>query len=183
MATTTPTITDTTSNSATPVQIGEQLVQLLHAANGCTAQVVARDPGVFGHLRAALLELLRTQGWEPRQAEEAVTAVTLDPNATLQETMRLIQAQVVTLETAQQVRVAAYTQLGINPGSQHGPQLLPEWDAPERQWVITWPGVEWTYTFPHGGFNADGIEFPEAVLPTGVWVERINDYSVSVNPR
>ncbi|MEV4079057.1 hypothetical protein AB0J43_02035 [Nonomuraea fuscirosea] len=177
MATTTPTTIDTTSNGATPVQIGEQLVQLLHAANGCTAQVVARDPGVFGHLCAALLELLRTQGWEPRQAEEAVTAVTLDPNATLQETMRRIQ------ETAQQVHVAACTQLGINPDSDHGPQLLPEWDDPERQWVVTWPGVEWTSTFPHGGFNADGIEFPEAILPAGVWVEQINDYSITVNAR
>lgn len=37
--------------------------------------------------------------------------------------------------------------------------------------------------FPYGGSNADGIEFPEAVLPPGVWVERINAYSVAVYAR
>ncbi|WP_431928770.1 hypothetical protein [Nonomuraea jabiensis] len=177
------TTTTATRTQATPVQIGEQLVTLLRAADQCTDQVIARQPGVYGHLHAALLELLRTQGWGPRQAEEVVTAVMLDTSATLQETMRLMQAPVVTLAMAEQVRVAACQQLGIRPDSPHGPQLLPEWDDSERQWAISWPGVEWTSTFPYGGFNADGIEFPEAILPPGVWVERINDYSVSVNAR
>ncbi|MEU6778650.1 hypothetical protein ABZ912_05560 [Nonomuraea angiospora] len=172
--------TTATRTQATPVQIGEQLVKLLRDANQSTDQVIARQPGVYGHLHAALLELLRTQGWGPRQSEEVITAVMLDPSATLQETMRLMQAPVVTLAMAKQVRVAACQQLGIAPDSTLGPQLLPEWDDPDRQWVISWPGVEWAYTFPHGGFNADDIEFPEATLPPGVWVESINDYSVSI---
>ncbi|WP_336214699.1 hypothetical protein [Nonomuraea sp. LPB2021202275-12-8] len=177
-ATTAP--TDTTSTNATPVQIGEQLVHLLRAANGCTAQVVARQPGVYDHLHEALLELLRTQGWGPRQAEEVIMAVILDPSATLQETMRLMQAPVVTPPMAEQVRVAACKQLDIDPDSPHGPQLLPEWDDPDRQWVIAWTAGEWTYMFPDGGCNEDGIEFPEVQLPTGVWVERISDYAITV---
>jgi len=176
-------MTTTAATPATPVQIGEQLLQLLRAADQCTNQVLARDPGVYGHLRAALLELLRTQGWGPRQAEEVVTVVMCDPSATLQETMRLMEAPVVTLTMAEQVRVAACKQLDVDPGSPHGPQLMPEWDDPDRQWVISWPGVEWADMFPHGGRNADGIKYPEAVLPTGVWVEQINDYAITVNAR
>ncbi|SDL76122.1 hypothetical protein SAMN05421874_128127 [Nonomuraea maritima] len=177
------TTTTATRTQATPVQIGEQLVQLLRAADTCTEQVIARQPGVFGHINAALVELLRTQGWGANQADEVIRAVMLDPSATLQETMRLMQAPVVTQAMAEQVRVAACKQLDMKPDYVHGLQLLPEWDDSDHQWVITWPGVEWTPMFPYGGFNADGIEYPEAELPPGVWVERLNDYSVSVNAR
>ncbi|TMR99591.1 hypothetical protein [Nonomuraea basaltis] len=183
MTTTTATLTPRTQ--ATPVQLGEQLVQLLRAADACTAQVIARDPGVYGHLRKALLELLRTQGWGSTQADEVITAVMMDPSATLQGTMLILHAPVVTRKMAEQVRVAVCRQFGITPDAppEHGPDLRPEWDDDNHQWVITWASDGWTYTFPHGGEDENGCEYPEVPLPPGVWVERINDFAISVNAR
>ncbi|MEV6157922.1 hypothetical protein AB0L53_47045 [Nonomuraea sp. NPDC052129] len=178
-------MTTTTATVATPPEIGEQLVQLLRAADQCTNQVIAREPGVFGHLRAALLELLRTQGWGQAQAEEVVTTVVGDPSATLRETMRTLQVPVVTRWMAEQVRHAICRQFGITPDAppEHGPELRPEWDDDNHQWVITWPFDGWTYTFPHGGEDENGCEYPEVPLPPGVWVERISAFAISINAR
>ncbi len=85
-------------------------------------------------------------------------------------------------ELAEQVRDRIADLFDAKPD--YGPQLVDaDWDG-EAGRVIAWEyGPDsWTYVVPFGGALEYGPEVPELCLPAGVWIDRINHYSVRVLP-
>ncbi|MFC7582523.1 hypothetical protein ACFQYP_00940 [Nonomuraea antimicrobica] len=85
-------------------------------------------------------------------------------------------------EAAEQVRDLIAAVFDAQPD--YGPQLKDaDWDDGAGR-VIVWEyGPDgWTYVVPFGGALEFGPEVPELSLPAGVWMDRINHYSVRVLP-
>ncbi|MFI9553645.1 hypothetical protein [Nonomuraea endophytica] len=86
----------------------------------------------------------------------------------------------VTDKVAEQVRDLIATTFAAQPG--YGPQLMDaDWDdSPGRVVMWEYGPNGWTYTVPFGGELEYGPAVPELRLPAGVWIDRINHYSVRV---
>ncbi|GAA4600215.1 hypothetical protein GCM10023194_81260 [Planotetraspora phitsanulokensis] len=58
--------------------IAEHLLETLRMLDRARDQTLARDPGAYGHVREALVEVLRTQDWGRAMAEEAILHAMLE---------------------------------------------------------------------------------------------------------